>query len=212
MSTHPAVTARTRRVHAFPSAVAIGALLLGTAACSSSGGSPSSSPAHGGSTPPVSSTSPAATTPASTQVTSSSSTAPSGVDAAFLARVEHECSVGNTYSSAHPFPYPNFNPSKPAVKDLPGVANYFKHSPDVTHKIIALGAPATDVAGWQPVVAALKDYAANQSKQVAAAEASNAKAFEATVTTAATVQQRLLLAATRAGLTGAHACVAYFGN
>lgn len=213
MSTYPPVTARSRRARAIATAVAAGALLLGTAACGSSGGgSPSSSPTRGRSTPPVSSTAPAVTTPASTPATSSSSTASTGVDAAFLARVDHECALGNTYSSAHPFPYPNFKPSKPAVKDLPGVANYFKHSPDVVDKIIALGAPASGVAGWRPVVAALRAYAANQRKQVAAAAASDVKAFKATLTPAATDQQRLLLTATRAGLTGAHSCVTYFGS
>lgn len=191
------MTSRSSRVLA---AVLAAAGIAVCTACSSS----SSPTSH-------STTGRSASAPASS--TSASGAADGTIDAAFAARANHDCTVVNAYDKTHPFPFPNFDPRNPTVKDLPAIGAYFAKNPELTRQIIALGSPKTGAQAWKPVVSALRSYDANFQRQVSAAKASDTKAFLATVNAFPAINARLSAAAQGAGLnTSAPACATYYGG
>jgi hypothetical protein len=113
--------------------------------------------------------------------------ASSQLDAAFIARANAVCARANVATEkAHgKFPYPSFNPLHPDPKLLPKVGAFFASSQAIGDRLPgelkALGDPQRNVALWHQMLALVRQSRTFAHQQVAAAQASNAPAFVATI-------------------------------
>jgi hypothetical protein len=109
------------------------------------------------------------------------------LDAAFIARANAVCVRANAaVENAHgKFPYSSFDPLHPDPKLLPNVGAFFASSQTIADRVPAelqaLGDPPQNVALWHQMLALTRQGRAVAHQQVAAAQASNAPAFVATV-------------------------------
>jgi hypothetical protein len=113
--------------------------------------------------------------------------ASSRLDAAFIARADAVCARANAaIEKAHgKFPYSTFDPLHPDPKLLPKVGAFFASSQAIADRVPgelqALGDPQRNAALWHQMLALSRQSRAIAHRQVAAAQASNAPAFVATV-------------------------------
>jgi hypothetical protein len=109
------------------------------------------------------------------------------LDAAFIAKANAVCLRANAaVENAHgKFPYSSFDPLHPDPKLLPKVGAFFASSQAIADRVPAelqaLGDPQRSVAMWHQILALARQGRAVAHRQVAAAQASNAPAFVATV-------------------------------
>ena len=126
-----------------------------------------------------------ATSPTTASIPASS--ASSRLDAAFIARANAVCVRAKVATEkAHGrFPYSNFDPLHPDPELLPKVGAFFASSQAIADRVPgelqALGDPQKNAATWQRMLVLARQSRAIAHRQVAAAQASNAPAFVATV-------------------------------
>jgi hypothetical protein len=125
-----------------------------------------------------------------TSLTTTATPAPSAsspLDAAFIARANAICvrAIVAAEKAHGKFPYSNFEPLRPDPKLLPKVGAFFASSQAIADRVPgelqALGDPQQSVALWHQLLALTRQSRAVAHRQVAAAQASNAPAFVASV-------------------------------
>jgi len=123
--------------------------------------------------------------------------ASSSLDAAFIARANAVCTRANVATEkAHgKFPYATFDPLHPDPKLLPKVGAFFASSQAIADRVPgelqALGDPQRNAATWHQTLVLARKSRAIADRQVAAAQASNAPAFAATVREIESVDMKL---------------------
>ena len=124
---------------------------------------------------------------------------------AFRANAAAVCVHARALKDAQPpFPYPDFNPTKPDVAQFPEVAAALKLT-DVTWRtwegeMVALGEPATGSDVWADVVAAVRRHRELNAEQIVAATNGDAATFSKDYDEGVATQAAMLKAATAAGL------------
>lgn len=114
-------------------------------------------------------------------------TAATALEAGFVARANAVCErAKKRVDTAHgQFPYANFDPVHPDVKLLPKVGAFFSQvraiSDRVPSELEQLGTPRTAQATWSQMLALAKQDRVIADRQIAAAQASDAPAFIASV-------------------------------
>jgi hypothetical protein len=142
--------------------------------------------------------------------------ASSRLDAAFIARANAVCARANiAVEKAHGrFPYLNFDPLHPDPKLLPKVGAFFASSQAIADRVEvelqALGDPQRNTAAWHQMLALAGKARAIAHRQVAAAQASNAPAFVATVREIESVDMTLGRLAITAGFAERSPCSEVF--
>jgi hypothetical protein len=140
----------------------------------------------------------------------------SRLDAAFIARANAVCARANiAVEKAHGrFPYSNFDPLHPDPKLLPKVGAFFASSQAIADhvevELQALGDPQRNAAAWHQMLALAGKARAIAHRQVAAAQASNAPAFVATVREIESVDMTLGRLAITAGFAERSPCSEVF--
>lgn len=131
--------------------------------------------------------------------------ASSRLDAAFISRASAVCTRANVATEkAHgKFPYAKFDPLHPDPKLLPKVGAFFASSQAIADRVPgelqALGDPQQNAASWHRTLALARQSRAIADRQVAAAQASDAPAFVATVREIESVDMKLGRSAIAAG-------------
>jgi hypothetical protein len=137
---------------------------------------------------------------------------PAKIDPAFIARVNAVCAAAS--KGATPFPYRNFNPIQPDVKLLPKVGAFFakrqKIADAVPGQLRHLGHPASGQSTWARMLVLTARDRAIADRQIKAAEASDARAFVATVTEVSGVSSQLAQLARAAGFSSSSPCQMIF--
>jgi len=159
-----------------------------------------------------------ATTQSAPQQTTSASTTGAGgsaIEPAFIARVNALCTKANAeIAPKGKFPYANFNPTSPDVSLLPKVAAYFESLRPVLDRVPTalktLGTPKQGSAPWAEIVALVPRYRVIADRQIAAAKASDARAFVNTVSEISTVQEKITRVALDAGFSASSPCTELF--
>ena len=145
---------------------------------------------------------------ANTTATATAAGAVAKIDPAFIARVDAVC--GRFAKAAPQFPYPTFDPLHPDVKLLPKVGAFFaKQQPKadaVPKQLAALGPPATGQATWSQMLALGTRSRVVADQQIKAAEASNTRAFVATVNSVQQISTQLGNLADKAGFSISSPC------
>jgi hypothetical protein len=102
------------------------------------------------------------------------------------------------------FPYPDFNPTRPDWVRYPGVARALASTPGLFRSwlkdIESLGEPATGQAAWDDFVAAIRDHVRIAAEQYRAAVRHDSATFTRDYEEGSDVQDKLLDAATGAGV------------
>lgn len=152
-----------------------------------------------------------ATTPPVTSI--SSPTTATALEPAFIARVNTVCARGKARLDAYgQFPYQTFDPLHPDVKLLPKIAAFF-----ALHKAIAdrvpvelrdLGTPQKGQALWSQMVALAQQSREIADRQIAAAKASDAARFVATVNEVSATDARLQKLGVDGGFSPSSPCTA----
>ncbi len=124
---------------------------------------------------------------------------------AFRAKAAAVCMHARALKDAQPpFPYPDFNPTKPDVAKFPEVAAALELT-DATWRaweteIVALGEPPTGSDVWADVVAAVRRHRELNAEQIVAATKGDAATFSKDYDEGVATQAAMLKAATAAGL------------
>jgi hypothetical protein len=142
--------------------------------------------------------------------------ASSALDAAFLSRANAVCTRANVaIEKIHgKFPYSTFDPLHPDPKVLPKVGAFFASSQAIADRVPgelrALGDPQRDAGSWHQMLTLARQSRAIGDRQVAAARASDATAFVATVREVESVHMKLGRLAITAGFTERSPCSQVF--
>ncbi len=117
------------------------------------------------------------------------------------------CKAAATQKKAQgPFPYPEFNPTRPDWSKYPGVAAALVKTPVIfrmwLHNMQALGEPSTGRAAWDDLLAAIRSHVRIATEQQAAAAHRDSDTFTKDYDEGGTTQDKLLQAATAAGVPG----------
>jgi hypothetical protein len=107
------------------------------------------------------------------------------VDASFRAKIAVTCkSAGNALHAAGSFPFPNFDPQHPVVKDLPAIGHYEAKTVPALQAwrtaLHALGQPASGSAAWKTFLADVDQSVTSDIAQEQAALRSNSATFTQT--------------------------------
>jgi hypothetical protein len=138
--------------------------------------------------------------------------ASSRLDAAFVARANAVCVRTNVATEkAHgKFPYSSFDPLHPDPKVLPKVGAFFASSQAIADRVPgelqALGDPQRNAPLWHQMLALSRRSRVIAHRQLAAAQASNAPAFVATVHAIESVSTNLGRLAITAGFAERSPC------
>jgi hypothetical protein len=129
----------------------------------------------------------------------------SAVPAAFQQRALTVCKRALAAKEAlGPWPYPEFNPTRPDWARYPGVARALATTPGLFRtwlgRMEKLGEPATGRAAWDDLVAAIRDHARIAAEQYGAAVRLDSETFTRDYEEGSAVQDVLLDAATAAGV------------
>lgn len=127
------------------------------------------------------------------------------VGAAFASRALAVCQHAFELKEAEgPFPFPDFNPTKPDPVILPQVVPALRET-DVTFRtwlseMKALGDPPSGRTAWTDLLAAIESHVAINADQIAAAERGDGATFAADYDRGVATQAALLRAAEAAGV------------
>ena len=129
----------------------------------------------------------------------------SQVPASFRERAVDVCNRALAKKKAEAtFPYPDFNPTRPDWARYPGVARALAKTPGVFRSwledVESLGEPATGRAAWDDLVAAIRDHVRIAAEQYLAAIRHDTATFTKDYEEGSDVQDKLLEAATGAGV------------
>ncbi len=107
------------------------------------------------------------------------------VDASFRAKVAATCKkAGDALHADGSFPFPNFDPQHPVVKDLPAIGRYEAKTVGALQtwrtSLHALGQPASGSAAWTTFLAAVDRTVTSDIAQEHDAQRSNSAAFTQT--------------------------------
>jgi hypothetical protein len=111
-----------------------------------------------------------------------------------------------------PFPYPDFNPTRPDLSKLPGIARLEVRTVKIyqtwLRQMLALGQPPTGQAAWTDVVRALRSNGRIIADQQVAAQRLNGRTFTKDYYGGNKAQHGLERAAKGAGVPGCAAAAA----
>jgi hypothetical protein len=124
---------------------------------------------------------------------------------AFQARAVAVCRSALTQKKAlGPFPYPDFNPTRPDLSKLPPIARLEARTVSIfetwQHKMLALGQPPSGQAEWADVMKALGSHVRIIVEQQAAAQRGDAKTFTKDYYEGNTAQDEMERASDAAGV------------
>ena len=145
----------------------------------------------------------------STASQSTSTATGSSSATAFASSANAICAQPQPAPPNGPFPYPSFTPLHPETSKLPAIGRYFERAGGLSiltkelAQLRALGAPPSNQADWQRLLAAKQARVTATARQIQAALATDVPTFIATVNTltALTNQERAAASAL-----GAPAC------
>jgi hypothetical protein len=129
----------------------------------------------------------------------------SQVPSAFRERAVEVCNRALAQKKAEgAFPYPDFNPTRPDWARYPGVARALASTPRLFRSWLrdmeSLGKPATGRAAWDDLVVAIRDHVRIAAEQYRAAVDHDTATFTRDYEEGSDVQDKLLDAATGAGV------------
>ena len=105
-----------------------------------------------------------------------------------------------------PFPYPDFNPTRPDWSKYPGVAAALVKTPVIfrawQRNMQALGEPSTGRAAWDDLLAAIRSHVRIATEQQAAAVRRDSDTFTKDYYEGRKTQDKVLQAANAAGVPG----------
>ena len=134
------------------------------------------------------------------------------ISPSFIARADRLCAAvnGQFNRALGPFPFRNFDPTRPDLATLPKVGRHFAKGESIRRaipgRLRGLGEPAAGRRPWDAIrTLALQENAASID-QISAALASDATAFVATVNRIQTLQDTIHSKATAAGFPKSTAC------
>jgi hypothetical protein len=132
---------------------------------------------------------------------------------AFQSRALAVCHTALAHKRAlGPFPYPDFNPTRPDLSKLPSIARLEVRTVKIYHtwlgQMLALGQPPTRQAAWTDVVRALRINGRIIADQQVAARRGNGRTFTRDYYDGNKAQQGLERAAKAAGVPGCAAAAA----
>jgi hypothetical protein len=130
---------------------------------------------------------------------------PTVLGADFAARALAACSAAHVMKQAEgPFPFPDFNPTRPDTARLPAVADYLEKTAATytswSAAMVALGQPTGGNAAWAALLAAVDQHGQLTRDQIDAARKGDTARFAADYDTGAKTQAALLQAAQDAGI------------
>ena len=103
-----------------------------------------------------------------------------------------------------PFPYPNFNPTRPDWSKYPGVPQALLKTPEIfrgwLHNMRALGQPTTGGRAWNDLLAAIEAHVRVAAEQELAAVHRDSDTFTKDYHEGRATQDKLLRAARAAGI------------
>ena len=103
-----------------------------------------------------------------------------------------------------PFPFPDFNPTRPDVSKLPAIAEFEAATVDIyktwLHDMTALGDPAQAVQAWHALLEALRRHVDVITEQQSAAARGDAAVFTKDYYEGNNAQADMATAATKAGV------------
>ena len=128
-----------------------------------------------------------------------------GVDAAFASHASAVCSSALADKRAQgPFPYPDFNPTRPDPSRLANVARFLEKTALTFarwhQRMLALGEPRRGGEAWHRLVAAIDRHVELTRDQIDAARAGDTDRFADDYQKGVDTQARLLVAAKAAGV------------
>ena len=128
-----------------------------------------------------------------------------GVGQAFANKAVVVCKAARAQKTAEgPFPYPNFNPTKPDKSEFPGVAQYLMKTLNTYRtwlgQMQALGEPPSGKSYWDDLLRAIASHVELNVDQIAAAQAGDSQTFSNDYYKGAKTQDALLHAANDAGV------------
>jgi hypothetical protein len=137
----------------------------------------------------------------------SSNGSDAAVPAAFQKKALAVCKAATAQkNAAGPFPYPDFNPTRPDWSKYPGVAAALVKTPVIfrmwQHNMQALGEPSTGRAAWDDLLAAIASHARIATEQQAAAAHRDSDTFTKDYYEGGKTQDKVLHAASAAGVPG----------
>jgi hypothetical protein len=129
------------------------------------------------------------------------------VPAAFQAKALAVCKAATAQKNAEgPFPYPDFNPTRPDWSKYPGIARALVKTPVIfrmwLRNMEALGDPSTGRAAWDDLLVAIGNHIRIATEQQAAAAHRDSDTFTKDYDEGRKTQEELLQAATAAGVPG----------
>ena len=129
------------------------------------------------------------------------------VPAAFQSKALAVCKAATAQKNAEgPFPYPDFNPTRPDWSEYPGVARALVKTPVIfrtwQRNMQALGEPSTGRAAWDDLLAAIRSHVRIATEQQAAAAHRDSDTFTKDYYEGGKTQDKVLRAATAAGVPG----------
>jgi hypothetical protein len=135
----------------------------------------------------------------------SSDKGPPAVGRQFRARAVVVCRKALALKKAEgPFPYPNFNPTKPDPSKLRGVADFLEKTQSTFETWLRdmrnLGSPPSGQAAWADLVAAVQRHVELNGEQIVAARQGDLKTFSDDYVKGTEVQDQSLKAASDAGV------------
>ena len=135
----------------------------------------------------------------------SSSGSDAAVPAAFQSKALAVCKAAASQKDAQgPFPYPDFNPTRPDWSKYPNVAAALVKTPVIfrtwQRNMQALGEPSTGRAAWDDLLAAIGSHVRIATEQQAAAARQDSDTFTKDYEEGTKTQGKLLKAATAAGV------------
>jgi|KBSMisStandDraft_5_1062788.scaffolds.fasta_scaffold886442_2 hypothetical protein len=103
-----------------------------------------------------------------------------------------------------PFPYPDFNPTRPDPAKLPDVADFLEET-DTTftswqRRMVALGQPRHGADAWHELIAAIETHVRLNRDQITAARSGDTRRFADDYRKGVDTQAKLLDAANTAGV------------
>jgi hypothetical protein len=115
------------------------------------------------------------------------------------------CKAARAQKTAEgPFPYPDFNPTKPDLSKFPGVAQYLVKTLNTYRtwlgQMQALGEPPSGKSPWDDLLRAIASHVRLNVEQLAAAQSGDSKTFTNDYYEGAKTQDALLRAANDAGV------------
>lgn len=136
---------------------------------------------------------------------SASSSHRNALDAGFARKAAAVCRSALADKRAEgPFPYPDFNPTQPDPARLADVADFLEKTATTFatwhERMLALGEPRRGAGAWHRLVAAIGTHVELTRDQIDAARAGDAGRFAEDYARGVETQDRLLAAATAAGV------------